>query len=288
MSMNPTLARMYNTHGVAKVAQAQQQKVAHLMLFAKAASANNIDLGALSQQEREQLYHEFNMKLAEEGGEFPPKEDEEEDEEGKKKKDEEGGDGDGGGEEEEKKEAQAQFGRMREWQTKTAEADILGRQMAHAFWDETQQIQKAAEAQKNAAPLLGPKGNPGMTGGMSAGKKALLGAGVAAAGIGGAALAHRAMKDKGGDAPAEGGGETKAASAFDWQAARQAVKIAQQAGLPQNQVAERLQAILTLGVPAMDKTASALETYDGALNVRALELLEAAKYPVNWNHVLGA
>jgi len=281
--MNPTLAAMYNTNGFAAVAHREQVKVAHLELFAKAAAAQGIDLTSLDQGTANALYAEFTQKLAEEGAEVPADESpaheegestDEEKEEQEKGDDEDKGESSEGesseGSEEEKKEAQAQFRTMQEWQQKVAEADYLGRVMAHAFHNEDAQIKQASgEIVRHAGDALATVGK----------KKGLSTAAKAGLAAGGAYAAHRAMKKKD-----EG---SKEASAFDVQAARHALKIASQAKLNTKEAAARLNALLTLGVPEMNKTASALGNYDQALNVRALELLEAGGYPINWDQVFG-
>jgi hypothetical protein len=247
--MNATLAAMYNTAGYGAQTR-EQEKVAHLELFAKTAAANGIDLTALSQGDRVALYNEFTQKLAEEGGEFPPKgeEHEEESEEEKKKREEKDKEE---GSEEEKKEAQAQFAAMRQWQEKNAEVDFLGRRMAHAFEDERRQIQaaKTASAKPGAAQPAVPAVAP---------------------------MPKTASVKQ-------------PATPFDTQAARLAVKLASDAKLNTNSVIDKLNALLTLGVPPLDKTASVASAsdYTHTLNVRALELLEASGYPVNWNAVFG-
>jgi len=140
--MNSHLAAMYNTLGAGEAVAEEQTKIASLDLFAKAAAAEQIQLSELTPDQQNDLYNQFCEKLAqeegeEEGGEkkppFPPKK-----EEGEKKKEKE--------EEEEEKEsaARAEYAAQQEWQQKTAEADYLGRQMAHAFWDESGEIQKEA------------------------------------------------------------------------------------------------------------------------------------------------
>lgn len=300
--MNPTLAAFYNTHGYGTAARREQVKVAHLELFAKAAAAQGIDLSQLDDGTRNALYSEFTQKLAEEGAPVPEDESEEHEEgessEEEKEEQEEGDDdSEEAGPPEEKKEARAQWASMRAFNEKVAEADYVGRVMAHAFHDEDRKIKLAA----GTVPLTGPNGTQLLVQEGAEKAKGLAkrvgehvmankgryaaGAGAAAALGGGALLAHQMMKKKD-EAPA-GGGEKKEASAFDVQAARQAVKIASAANWNGQEAAQRLNALLTLGVPAMDKTAQALGDYKQALNVRALELLESSGYPVDWSQVFG-
>ena len=310
--MNATLAAMYNTNGYGDRLRAEQEKIASLDLFAKTAAANNIDLSQLSSDQQTELYNEFVTKLAEEGGEAPPeekREEEREEEKAEDKKEEHKEESEGAKEEE--KEAQAQFRSMKEWQEKCAEADHLGRRMAHAFWDESGQIEKAAAEWRNLGSssthalahrpkevdlkgagkgvlhavgehLAKHKGKY-VAGGLAAGTAAGVAAGVNHL----RKLHNGASTDPERDMTASEAAKKKEASAFDWQAAKQAVKIAAAANWDTDQAATRLESLLTLGVPSMDKTAAALDNYDSALNVRALELLEGAGYSVDWAQVFG-
>lgn len=146
MGMNPTLAAMYNTHGAGDAATEEQTKIAHLELFCKAAAAQGIDLSQLDDETKGSLYADFTAKLAAEEGE---EEGEEEggEEEGKKPPPKEEGEGEGeeeGEGDEKEAAARAEYAAMQEWQEKNAQADFLGRRMAHAFWDEYNEISKEA------------------------------------------------------------------------------------------------------------------------------------------------
>lgn len=66
---------------------------------------------------------------------------------------------------------------------------------------------------------------------------------------------------------------------IDKLAAREAVKIASDGGFDADEAAQRVAAVLTLGLDESDKLASTVEEQ---VNIRALELLEAARYPVKW------
>jgi hypothetical protein len=314
--MNPHLAAMYNTNGYGEAVQAEQTKIAHVDLFCKAAAAEGIDLSTMTEDVRAQLFENFCEKLASDD----------------KDADDKGGDKDkappfmkkeekGEKKEEDEKEAaaRAEFLAQAEWQQKTAEADFLGRQMAHAFMAEKSEIEKEAkekpEFQKKHSPtLLGAgRGAPGGTAtqtdkgakltlgtkardaarevgkrvgesakrvgdfaGKHKGKAALVGGGVAAGAVG-AALASRSKKDS----------DEKSASAFDVTAAEQGVKIAMEYGYDGDQAVERLNAVLTLGPAESEKIAHANGDYDTALNLRGLELLESAGYPIAWDDILG-
>lgn len=311
MSMNPTLAAMYNTHGAAQALQEEQQKVAHLTLFAKSAAAKGINLNELDQDTTEALYAAFTQKLAEESGEAK----EEEKEEGHKEPDgDEGkegpGDKDGDEGKEEEKKAYAQFLAMQDWREKTAEADFLGRQMAHSFWNEFQEIQKTAAEIPGHVPTkrgVGPelsaskrmlqqgrdafrklKGDASASWSAATPKQKALAIGGTALGAGalGALGAAGYAAKKHHDKKNEEGGEKEASAPvteFDIKAAQYAVKLAEAATWDPEEAAQRLEARLILGAPAMDKTASALGDFNTAIHTRALELLESAGYPVDWS-----
>lgn len=123
--MNDWLAQMYGTTGAGE----ETQKLANVDLFCKLAADNNIDLSQLSQDEIGNLYAqvfpEEAMKLAEE----------------EEKKDEEE-------EEKKKKELAAEHVEEKKaFQEKFAEADLMGRVMAHSFNQELALIKEAVEAQ---------------------------------------------------------------------------------------------------------------------------------------------
>jgi len=301
---------MYNTLGAGDAAAEEQTKIASLDLFAKAAAAEQIQLSELSPEQQNDLYNQFCEKLAqeegegEEGGEkkppFPPKK-----EEGEKKEKEE--------EEEKESAARAEYAAQQEWQQKTAEADYLGRQMAHAFWSESGEIQKVAMAKEAkdkppaaTKPGVGPVAKGTVTDparqresvgkglkrlgkdiSTEAGKagrflkqhKGKAGLGLAAAG--GAAFGAKKLYEKG---KKEG---RKEASAFDAEAAMQGLRIAEAAELGDlEEIENKLASVLNLNL-LEGETEKVAQTndYDTALNVRGLEFLEAAGFEVDWNEV---
>jgi hypothetical protein len=128
--MNDWLAQMYNTNGAGE----ELEKQAQMDLFCKLAAEQNIDLSQMSEEEVGELYAQVFSKEAEEG-------------EGKcedcgKGKDEcscgEGGEGG------EKTSAVEHWMQKRAFQEKVAEADMMGRVMAHAFTQELELIKEAA------------------------------------------------------------------------------------------------------------------------------------------------
>lgn len=133
---------------------------------------------------------------------------------------------------------------------KLSEADFLGRQMAHAYVDELRKI--AADDEKKAPPF------------------------------------EKKKKEKETENEDEAAPEKKASDAsFDQLAVERAYEMVHafnktaEAGYDLAVAAQRLSAVYTLGLPETTKTASAA-TFTQARDVRALEYLEAAGYPVTW------
>lgn len=288
-------------YGAASAPQQEDtQKLAQMEFFAKTAANNGIDLAKLTEEQINYLWNETFKTAAEEGDKppFPPKK-----EEGDKKEDE-------GEKKEEKsedeKKAEAEFLQRKEAAAKIAEADFIGRVIAHALWDESDKIaaaragtaeepskeaamppqlakamqagkgvaQKGAKAVESVGKKITEKATGVGTHNMKPGHAkavggAALGAGAAAAG-GAAAGVHHALKKKEG-------------SALDQVAAERAVaKVAADGTYDVDEAVARLNALLTLGVEESSKIASA-QNFEGALDIRALELLELAGYPIVWN-----
>lgn len=260
--MNLELAQMYGTPGAEQATQEDTEKVAEAELFCKLAAENGIDLNAMDDAQIAELY-ESTFKIAqEEEKEEKPKE--------KAKKEEAEKE-----EEEKAAAAQAEFAAVQEAQVKVAEADHLGRVMAHAFTQESAAIQKAAAAaseegtEKEAQGLknLGEKA-------MQFGKKGLEAVKANPKKAAGAAGAAGALG-------AAGYAMNKKSSAIDELAAKSAIEKIAEAGWDTDEGAERLTAVLTLGVGESTKIAQATSTEE-AVGIRSLELLETAGYPVEW------
>ena len=223
---------------------AELQKQAEAELFCKIAAQNGIDFNALTDDQVNHLWNETMGKTAEEGNPFAKKDEKEEGKDEEKKEEAK--------KDEEKKEAAA-----REHAVKLAEAredaraDELGRKMAHAFADEADKIasvQKGAQS-KTASPLP-PK--------------------LAAA------VTRAREESKTASAPAAA---ESAPSRIDELAVEYAVKLAAEGGFDPEVAANRVWAVYTLGLEESTKLAS---TLPDQIHIRALEFLEAAKYPVNW------
>jgi hypothetical protein len=294
MSTNP--AEMYG--------EADLQKVAEAELFTKLAAQNGIDLNQLDNEQIQTLWDATFSKVAEEE---PKKEEEEE------KKDE-------AKEEEEKKEAAAlEHQQKLAAVEEDANAYKLGMSMAQGYYDHLQKL-ASGEAAEVAAPVEGedkeagakdkvlkavghvrdvakrggehvakavtknhgkfpaapPHNGPHISGlrraSRAAGEhvRAHKGAyGAGAAGAGGAAAGFAAGRHS-----------KKEASAIDQLALEEAVKIAAAGGYDAEQAADLVSAVFTLGLEESSKLAS---TVDAQVNLRALEYLEAAGYPVSWD-----
>lgn len=310
--MNEWLAQMYNTHGAGE----EQEKLAQVDLFCKLAAENNIDLSQLSQSEVNALYAQVFPKTASDDGD---EDDEEKDENGFPKKKKNG--------EESAEEKAASYHREKvAFQEKFAEADLMGRVMAHSFTQELNEIQKKADyvrpmeraalkergitsqsRRASKATQTGKtrwlKGAPSYEGASGAidkshmgaiakGKSLLRRAGKAVSGLPGPAkaalLAGGGVAAGVGAAKALSGDKKKAASAaaFEELAANHAIKVAAAAGYDEDQAYELVSAIYTLGLEETEKVAYVQDT-DDAIHIRALEYLEAAEYPVNWDEVFG-
>lgn len=257
-TMDAQLAAIYGTGQPEAFDEADLQKTAAAELLVKLAEEQNIDLNQYSDEEIGELVGELMGKTAQEEAApaappFPPKKEEKEEE----KKEEE--------KEEEKKE-------------KVAEADFLGRVMAHAYVQELGNIEKEAGAKSKVLGFL--KGQAknvkeGVTGWEAAGRgggkiglgkleraKKLAPAAAAALAAGGGTAA--AMKKKG---SADGSALEEMAQQYAFEMAKQAGWIDEEGNLlhelPQQ--------------PQQEKQASALEL---AVHQRALEICSEVGLPI--------
>ena len=249
--MHEFLAAYYGT--APQPSAEEVQRAQQIDFFAKTAAANGIDLEALNQDQINWLWNQvFTTKTAEPAKEekAPPAEKKEEKDEAKDK-------------------AEAEFAQKKEAMAKIAEADFLGRVMAHSFYNESVKIasaqpqEKAAEfpPKKDEEPKKEEKKDEG-----DSLKDRLMAA---------------AKKD---ESKEEEKKEEKKASVsdLDAKAAELAVqKLASSNYWDVNEGVERLHAVLTLGPKESVKVASA-PNFEAALDIRALELLELAGYPIEW------
>lgn len=294
--MNEFLAAHYGTANTASSQPVSEdvEKQAQYELFAKLAADQNIDLGSLSDADTMQLWNQFQKIASEEGKEKDKDDDKEKVEKAK--------------EEHEEKKAAAE---------KLAEADFLGRVMAHSYVDELKKIASSNEtpepteeeaskeaampahiraafkakytaqnavghakhiAGKGADKAKEVAGKAKDFGGKAVDKvkehKGAIGshsgaaAGGAAAGAGAAALAMHKKEKK--------------ASALDELACNSALEKAAGAGFDVEEAGTRINAVLQLPISENTKIAQVADL-DSAIEVRSLELLEMAGYPVTWN-----
>ena len=295
--MSEVLATFYGT-GVEKTASAEPAeedlvKQAQVELFCKIAAEQNIDIASMPDAQVEQLFTNFvtNAKTAAEESE--PGADAKVDEAAK--------------ELEQKKEAAAEF----------AKYDFFGRQMAHAYVDELKKIAAAAgtkeaefppkkddeKGEKDDKKPEEKKDEPekkeaaGMPEALRKGLEAAKGAGKAVketAGRGAAAVKEHVGKHPksygaaggaaiGGAATALGHHmKTKKSSAIDELAMERAVVKAAEAGFDADEAAHRINAALVLDLIGESTKIASAPDVGSAVEVRALELLEAARYPVEW------
>jgi hypothetical protein len=291
--MNLNLAAMYGTPGASSE---EQTKLAEAELFSKLAAENGIDLNQLSNEQIQELWSVTFSKTAEED----EKKDDEKDEDEK---------------EEEKKEAAA-----REHGVKLAQAEeesrahYLGQVMAHSYVAELSKIAAAREAGETVespeldkeaampAALKNALGKVKSVAGAGADKAKAFGSkakefgakGVAKTKeVGGKAVSH--VKEHkgayGAGAAGVGGagagfaagrfGKKKESSVLDGLALEAAVKIAHADGrFDLDEVAEKVSAVAILGLEESTKLAA---TAEQQVEIRALEYLEAAGYPVEWS-----
>ena len=78
-------------------------------------------------------------------------------------------------------------------------------------------------------------------------------------------------------------GHSKQSSALDECAAELAVKTAAENGWDAEEAGERVASVITLGICTEENSkVAAAGDLDGAVQIRSLEFLEAAGYPVTW------
>lgn len=306
--MNEFLAAYYGNGATSSQGVSEEvEKQAQIQLFAKIASEHQIDLTQLSDQEVVNLWNNFQKVAEEDKGE----------DKDKKEKTEKAK------EEHEEKKAAAE---------KIAEADFLGRVMAHSYVDELKKIAAANGSEdvdvsaikaaasgfskiREGAGQLAGRGKELLSGSKAKALKGQAETAISRAGDAkerGSAKMHQAWTEfaakkapaakeeakkvrnarigagaagaaaGGGAAAAAFGGKKKESSALDELAAEAAVVKAAEANFDLDEAAERVAAVLTLGPSDENSKVASAADLQGAIDVRALELLELAGYPVTW------
>jgi hypothetical protein len=290
MAMDQFLAEYYGTAKTASApAQEDLEKQASVDLFLKLASEQGIDLTSMQDEQVNELYSNWIKAAAEEPGEKK----EHEEHESKK--------------EEKVEEAKKEHEEKKAYAEKVAEADFLGRVMAHSY---VQEMRKIASAGTEAAPAEGAEKEAAMPEflrkGLEAAKhhgghaleaakhhggKAVEHAQHAAHHVAETAKKHPAASHgaaaAAGAALGAGGAHAlhakhKKASAIDELAAERAVYVANEAGFDPEQAGRKVAAILELGLLEESAKVASAPDVDTAVGIRALELLEKAGYPVEW------
>lgn len=264
--MDPYLAELYGTGGTPEPVD-DLEKMAQYRLLEKIAEEEGVDLNELSDEEVDELVTELAADLEDGEEEEEPEETEEELE----------------------KEAQAKF----------EEADFLGRTMAHAMWQELNEIEKTAAEKTGGARWQYGSALAGHAIGKRVAKvrkavgsawaksptayKAELAAWRAKKAIGRAAK-HRGVQagaaGAAGVAAGAGGaaaamrGKKKKSSAFDELVEQRAYEHLYNAGLADDQGN-------IVNPDQLQKTAGGDE-FESQIDRAALELLEQAGYPVEW------
>jgi hypothetical protein len=246
MSMDSFLAQFFGTaQQPAAASQEDLQKQATVDLFLKVASDQKIDVASMPDDKVAELYIQFMTQMNKQAESKEEKKEEKLEEEAKK-------------EHEEKKEAAS----------KLAEAIKLGQVMAHSFVKEVRE--KLAEP--GELPPFMKKEHEGKEEKKDEKKEEkkehekeampqALKAGV-----------EQLRAD-----------QVKSASAIDRLAAVKAVSIAKEAQYDEAQASRRVAAVLELGLQGESTKVASAPNIDAATHIRALEILEKAGYPVNWD-----
>lgn len=274
-NMSDVLGEVFNTKTASATAE-DLEKTAQLDFFTGLCKEQGIDVHALTDPQIEQLW-KVAMDMRKEAGELPPAFAKKDDDKGEKKKDEKKGD-------DKEKEAaakavaaEAEFNEKRAAAVKVAEADMMGRIMAHSF---TQELQKIAEKDggfpfppKKDGDDKGDKGDAKKDDKDGEKKEASAADRVAA-------LVRSFQEKTATAAPAAAEGSSTTPN-FDEVAAYRAIDLLKEAGVDAELAHNKVSAAYTLGLKDSVKLASAPDAKAG-LEIRALEICEAAGFQVNW------
>jgi hypothetical protein len=272
--MSEVLAAAFSTSKVASATPEDIEKRAQIEFFNGLCKEQGINVADLNDEQVDQLYKaamDMRKEASEkEAGEMPPqfaKKD------GDKKDEKKGEDKDEGKKEAEAKvaAAEAEFMAKKAAATKVAEADAMGRIMAHSFVAE---LDKIAEARGGEGFPFPPK-KDGDKDEKKDEKKD--GEKKEASSAEKAAAVISAFQNK--TAGAAGGSSTPN---FDEQACYHAIEMLKTAGVNADEAFGKVNAVYTLGLKDSVKLASAPDAAAG-LEIRALEICEAAGYAVTWN-----
>jgi hypothetical protein len=243
MSMETFLSQYFGTSQPAAPAEEDLQKQATVDLFLKVASDQKIDVASMPNDKVAELYAQFMTQMNKTAESKEEKKEEKLEAEAKK-------------EHEEKKEAAA----------KLAEAIKLGQVMAHSFVKEVRE--KLAEPGNLPPFMKKEEGKEEKKDEKKEEKKEHEKEAM-----------PQALKVGVEQLRAD---QVKAASAIDRLAAVKAVSIAKEAQYDEAQASRRVAAVLELGLQGESTKVASAPNIDAATHIRALEILEKAGYPVNW------
>jgi hypothetical protein len=268
--MKDLLSEIYGGTTVTKEASApvatpeDLQKQAQVEYFTKLCSAKQIDVSLLNDSQVQELFKTaMELKVAEEA---------EESAEAKAKKVKDEAD-------KKSKEASAvlsaadaEYQEKRAAAAKVAEADMMGRIMAHAYVDELAKLAGEMPPQFAAGKKNDKEEKTEKTEDGDDKEKAKKEASARAA-----AVIAEFEKTK-------TAGATPSTPSLDEVAGNRAIDMLKAAGVNADLAMARINAVHVLGVPDGAKVASAANL-DAAVHVRALEYCEAAGFPVDWDQV---
>lgn len=274
---NPSLSEVLGEAYGTKTASAEDlEKQAQVELFTNLCQQAGVDLSKMTDPQVEELWKTAMIPGA---APFPPvapaaaqaapppppsKKDEGEKKEEKEEKEEK--------KDEEKKEAAArkEYIEKRAMAEKLAEADAIGRVMAHAYVDEFRKLAAAMKvAEDGAPPPFPPKEEKKEEKKPEEEKKE-------------GSILDRLRKVAGVSAAPTTPKVASSTAQLDEFAGNFAIDMLKQAGVDEQLAISRINAVHTLGVGESTKVAAA-GNFDQAVYFRALEYCEAAGFPVDWN-----
>lgn len=271
--MSDVLGEVFNTK-VASATPEDLEKQAQVQFFNGLCKEQGIDVKELTDPQIDQLW-KVAMEMRKEAGDMPPQfaKKDGDDKEGKKPEEKKPEDKEKEAAAAKVAAAEAEFNEKRAAAVKIAEADAMGRIMAHSFVEELGKI-----AEKGGGLPFPPKKEGDDKGDDKDKDKDKDGKKEASAAEKVAALVTAFQSKTAGAAPAADGSSTPN---FDEQAAYHAIELLKQAGVDAEVAFSKVNAAYTLGLKESVKLASAPDVKAG-LEIRALEICEAAGFPVNW------
>lgn len=272
--MSSTLGEVFGTTKVASATPEDLEKQAQVEFFNGLCQEQGINIKALNDDQVEELWKvAMEMKAAE----FPPNFGKKDGEEKGEKKEEKEGDKEKAKEKEAAAAkvaaaAESEFFQKKAAAEKVAEADAMGRIMAHSFVAE---LNKIAEKSDMPPPFGKKDEKEGKEG--KDGKEKKEGEEKEAAAKASALITAFQTAKTASAATASG----TTTPNFDEQAAFHAIELLKEAGINPELAYNKVNAVYVLGLSESTKLASAPDLAAG-LHVRALEICEAAGFQVNW------